>query len=141
MGKRVGMGGRQFPVSIGAGHNGRVTIGDYCYLNQGVTIWSDLDVSLGNHVFVGDLSAIYDTSFHEMVPGQPIKRAPVVIEDDVWLGRLVTVTPGVLIGRGAVVAAHSVVTRNVAPFTLVAGSPAAFVKNLDPFPVGTHRSH
>lgn len=141
IGKRVGIGGRQFPISIGAGQHGRTTIGDNCYLNQGVTIWSEIEVSIGNHVFIGDLSAIYDTSFHEITPGHQVKIAPVVIEDDVWLGRLVTVTPGVVIGRGAVVAAHSIVTRDVAPFTVVAGSPAVPIRELDPFPEGTHRSH
>lgn len=141
IGRRVGIGGRQFPISIGAGRNGRATIGDNCYLNQGVSIWSEIEVTIGNHVFIGDLSAIYDTSFHEIMPGHPVKKAPVVIEDDVWLGRLVTVTPGVVIGRGAVVAAHSIVTRDVAPFTVVAGNPAAKIKDLEPFPLGTHRSH
>lgn len=141
MGRRTGIGGRQFCVAVGASPSGRVTIGDNCYINQGVTIWSDIGITIGDHVFIGDLCAIYDTSFHELVPGQDVKSAPVVIEDDVWLGRLVTVTPGVVIGRGAVVAAHSVVTHDVAPFTLVAGTPAAPIKDLGHFPLGTHRSH
>ncbi|HPU00025.1 MAG TPA: DapH/DapD/GlmU-related protein, partial [Armatimonadota bacterium] len=50
--------------------------------------------------------------------------APIVIEDYVWIGSRATVLPGVRIGRGAVVAAGAVVTRDVAPLTVVGGVPA-----------------
>jgi hypothetical protein len=53
---------------------------------------------------------------------------PVVVEDDCWLGINVVVMPGVTIGKGAVVGANSVVTRDVAPYTIVAGVPAKMLK-------------
>lgn len=60
-----------------------------------------------------------------------IKTAPVVIEDDVWLGTNAVVLPGVRIGRGAVVGAGAVVIADVAPYTVVAGVPARLVRSLN----------
>lgn len=56
------------------------------------------------------------------------KDAPIVIEDDVWIGAGAIVLPGVTIGQGAVVAAGAVVTASVDPFTVVAGVPARPIK-------------
>jgi maltose O-acetyltransferase len=61
-----------------------------------------------------------------------IKTAPVVIEDDVWLGTSVVVLPGVRVGRGAVVGAGAVVTRDVPSFAVVAGAPARVIRTLEP---------
>ena len=56
-----------------------------------------------------------------------VPKAPIVIEDDAWIGFNASVMKGVRIGRGAIVAAGAVVTRDVAPFTVVAGIPAAVI--------------
>ena len=53
----------------------------------------------------------------------------IVVGNDVWLGRECVVMPGVKIGDGAIVAAYSVVTRDVAPYTVAGGNPARFIKN------------
>ncbi len=57
------------------------------------------------------------------------------MEDDVWIGSGAVVTDGVTIGKGSVVAAGSVVTRDVAPHTLVAGTPARFIRRIGDSPV------
>jgi galactoside O-acetyltransferase len=57
-------------------------------------------------------------------------HAPVEVDDDVWLGAGAVVLPGVHIGRGAVVGAGAVVTRDVPPFSIVAGVPARVVRML-----------
>jgi tetrahydrodipicolinate N-succinyltransferase len=67
--------------------------------------------------------------------------APISIGDGVWIGSRVTVLPGVSVGRGAVVAAGAVVTRDVAPDTLVAGIPAVVVKHLGPGPSHKREGH
>lgn len=59
-----------------------------------------------------------------------VEMAPIKIEDKVWLGMNVTVLKGVTIGEGSVVAAGSVVTKDIPPWTLVAGSPARVIKEL-----------
>ena len=58
------------------------------------------------------------------------KDAPIVIEDDVWIGAGAVLLPGVTIGKGAVVAAGAVVTASVDPFTVVAGVPARPIKTI-----------
>jgi len=62
----------------------------------------------------------------------PVGRGRIVIEADAWLGVGVTVLPGVTVGRGAVVGAHSVVHKDVAPLQVVAGRPAGAVRTLEP---------
>ena len=60
-----------------------------------------------------------------------IGGAPVVIEDNVWIGANVTVMPGVTIGKHSVVAAGSVVTTDIPPDTMAAGVPAKIIKKLE----------
>lgn len=55
----------------------------------------------------------------------------VKIENDVWIGANCVILPGVIIGEGAVIAAGSIVTNNVPPFTIVAGNPARIIKHRD----------
>ena len=55
-------------------------------------------------------------------------KAPVVIEDDVWLGTHVVVLPGVTIGKGAIIGASSVVTKDIPAYEVWAGVPAKFIK-------------
>jgi acetyltransferase-like isoleucine patch superfamily enzyme len=59
-----------------------------------------------------------------------VKMASIKIQDKVWLGMNVTVLKGVTIGEGSVVAAGSIVTKDVPPWTLVAGNPARVIKEL-----------
>lgn len=95
-------------------------------------------VRIGNNVQLGHDVALL-TVDHEIGPSEhrctnPV-MAPIAIGDGAWLASRVLVLPGVTVGKGAVVAAGAVVTRDVAPDTLVAGVPARFVRNLE----GTER--
>ncbi|MBR4243334.1 MAG: hypothetical protein IKR98_05525 [Bacteroidaceae bacterium] len=60
-----------------------------------------------------------------------VSKGPVVIEDNVWIGEMACIMPGVTIGRGAIVGANAVVTHDVPPYTLVAGNPARIIKQID----------
>lgn len=140
LGARAGFRGTVTAVSLATADGGRLTVGDRCFFNQGVTIHASSSVQIGAHVFIGDYAAIYDTDFHELVPGTDVRVADVVIGDDVWISRGATVLPGVTVGRGAVIGAGAVVTRDVPAFSVVAGNPATVVRQLESFPPGTHRS-
>ncbi len=92
---------------------GPVTIGDYVMLAPHVTL------SALNHSF-DDVS--------RPIAQQPTTTRPIVVEDGAWIGAQALITAGVRIGRNSVVAGGSVVTRDVPPFSVVAGNPARLVK-------------
>jgi maltose O-acetyltransferase len=91
-------------------------------------------VRIGNHVYMGyDVTLI--TVDHAISPAAQrcgtLVHGPIEIGDGAWIGSRAMVLPGVRIGRGAVVAAGAIVTKDVAPNTLVAGVTARFVRDLD----------
>nr|WP_306798988.1 DapH/DapD/GlmU-related protein [Clostridium perfringens] len=57
-------------------------------------------------------------------------NSPIIIEDNVWIGEFVRIMKGVTIGEGSIVGANAVVTKDVQPYTVVAGNPARIVKSL-----------
>ncbi|WP_283120570.1 DapH/DapD/GlmU-related protein, partial [Neisseria sp. HMSC072C05] len=59
-----------------------------------------------------------------------LQRSPIVIEDDVWIGRRAIIMGGVRVGKGAVIGAGAVVTKDVLPYCVAAGNPAVIKKNL-----------
>lgn len=129
-------------------YGGRIEIGDWCYVGDLTRIWSGESVKIGNNVLLSHNVFITDTTAHELEyeiraerykelikSGFPatkstIKTRPIVIEDYVWINPNSIILPGVTIGRGAIIASGSVVTKDVAPFTMVAGNPARFIKDL-----------
>lgn len=127
----VGRGCRFWaPVSI--------TIGSHCYIGKDVTV--ETNAVLGSYVLIGNRVGFvgrHDHDFSQVgVPvrfgrwiGAKIDLSPhraeaVMIEDDVWIGYGSTLLSGVTVGRGAVVAAGAVVTKDVAPYSIVGGNPA-----------------
>lgn len=115
----------------------QLTIGDHTYIGYGVTVSVGHSVTLGRHVKVADHCFICDNPGHPLdalerrekgVSAEDIR--PVLIEDDVWLATRVIVLPGVRIGRGTVVGAGSVVTKDLPPFSLAAGNPARPLRRL-----------
>ena len=125
-------------VELYAGPYGELEIGNDVMLNYGVSVGAMRRVEIGNRVRVGPYVMIIDTEFHDLYDRERMPEPrPVVIEDDVWIGAKATILPGVRIGRGAVVGVSSVVSADVAPFTVVVGVPARAVKALDPERVGS----
>ncbi len=127
----------------------RFTMGNFCSVGAGTKIWVRSGVTIGNYVLIAHRVDIIDNNSHSLdwrdrredahdvfergvkLDTSRVSSAPIVIEDDVWIGARSTILKGVRIGRGAVVAAASVVTRDVAPFTLVAGNPAKVIRQLE----------
>lgn len=115
------------------GPEGLLKIGDRVFINVGTTISAYSQVLIGNNVLIGNHVAIYDSDFHGLERrDRPEPPSPVTIEDDVWIATRAVILKGVTIGRGSVVAAGSVVTRSVPPYTLVGGVPARVIRGLCP---------
>lgn len=117
------------------------TIGRDVYIADELLIAEELEdrgnLTLGDRVSIAPRVTLVLSSHpndSRIQPFAPVKRAPIVIEADVWLGAGVVVLPGVRIGRGAIVGANSVVTKDVPPLHVVAGLPAKTVRVLTPPP-------
>jgi acetyltransferase-like isoleucine patch superfamily enzyme len=129
-------------------YGGKISIGNNCYIGDRSRIWSGESVSIGNNVLIAHQVNIVDTQAHELdsiersqryeelIKAGPwsskgnIETRAVVIKDKAWISFNAIILKGVTIGEGAIVAAGSVVTKDVAPYTMVAGNPAVFVKNV-----------
>lgn len=86
-------------------------------------------VSIGNYVLISWDVNIIEFDYHAPGGGLAVPK-PILIEDEVWVGARCIITKGVTIGKGAILAAGSVVTKNVPPYTLVAGNPARHIKTV-----------
>jgi acetyltransferase-like isoleucine patch superfamily enzyme len=125
-----------------------VVMGHHSCLGEDSRVWSSNSVKIGNYVLISHMVDVFDNNSHSLNHGKRrddaikvfelqkpvqfefITSAPIVIEDDVWIGAKSTILKGVTIGAGAVVAAGSIVTKDVPPFTLVAGNPARIIKKI-----------
>lgn len=89
---------------------------------------------IGSHVMMGPEVYIYTQNHNFSRIDIPMdqqgwtEEKPVTIDDDVWIGARVTILPGVIIGKGSIIGASAVVTKDVPPYSVVAGNPAVVVK-------------
>lgn len=118
------------PLRVDYGCN--IILGDNVFINFNLTVLDEALVTIGNNVFIGPNVSIY-TACHPLDPDERRDgrewAEPVTIGNDVWIGGGATILPGVTIGDAAVIAAAAVVTRDVAPRTLVAGNPARALRH------------
>jgi acetyltransferase-like isoleucine patch superfamily enzyme len=105
----------------------RISIGNGTYLNRNAEVVAAQRVTIGRDCKIARDVIIMDTDQHEL-PGSGMVAKPVHISDHVWIGSRAIVLKGVTIGPGAVVAAGSVVTKDVPAGAVVAGIPARTVR-------------
>ena len=102
-------------------------VGYMCEINNGVTI--------GKNVMMGPYVVFYTQNHNTSNPDIPMREQgmselkPITIEDDVWIGARVIVLPGVTIGKGSIVGAGAVVSKDVPPYSVFVGNPGRVVKN------------
>lgn len=131
-GMKVGRNPRVEPGVIFMGQD-QITIGDDFTCSFGATFRAvAAPIKIGNQVNVGPLACVIGAN-HGLDRDRPINDQPhqsleITIADDVWLGAGAIVLPGVHLGRGAVIAAGSVVTADVPPLAVMAGVPAQKIK-------------
>jgi len=104
-------------IIVGYGAAGRITIGDH------VRIAPQVMMIAANHVFA-------DTSIP--IGTQGLAPAPITIEDDCWIAGKVMITAGVTIGRGSVIGAGAVVTKDIPPWSIAVGAPARVIRSRRP---------
>jgi acetyltransferase-like isoleucine patch superfamily enzyme len=117
-----------FPgVRIEVGRAANLRIGKGTYLNRDSVVVCQERIDIGRECRISYRVIIMDTDEHD-VPGSPRCTGSVTIEDGVWIGAGAIILKGVRIGAGAIVGAGSVVTRDVAPRTVVGGNPARVIR-------------
>lgn len=102
------------------------SFGERVFINQECFFLDFGGITIGDRVLIGPRVTL-TTAGHPVEPGERfdhITHAPIVIEDDVWVGAAATITPGVTIGHGSVVGAGAVVAKDVAPLTVVTATGA-----------------
>jgi len=114
-------------------YGGIIRLEDNVSLSYGVVITSRGSVRLGSNVLIGEYTSIRDCDHRFDDINKPVRKQgyttkPVLIEDDVWIGRGCSINKGVTIGKGAVIGANSVVTRSIPPYAVAVGSPARVIK-------------
>jgi len=131
-------------------YGGQIIIGENGYIGEQTKITSGESIQIGNNVLISHNVNIVDSTAHELdyieraeafrnlikfgppeFKSQTISTDPIIIGDDVWINFNVIILKGVKIGRGAIIAAGSVVTKDVPPFVLVGGNPAKQLKELN----------
>ncbi|WP_240640185.1 acyltransferase [Mangrovimonas spongiae] len=114
------------------GNAKQVNIGEGVQINENVFIQG---ATIGNYVMIApNVSLLANMHKHDRIDIPIAKQGktrgkPVIIEDDVWLGRNVIVMPGVKIEKGSIIAAGAIVTKDVPSYTVYGGIPAKFIKN------------
>lgn len=116
-----------------------LSIGKNCSVRDDGHITCCNQIYIGNNVRIGPKVLITDNSHgastRELLDINPIDRplfskGPVIIEDNVWIGEKASIMPNVRIGRGAIVGANAVVTKDVPSYCIVGGNPARILKQL-----------
>lgn len=101
-----------------------VFIGRNSVVNRGVLLDGRSGLSIGNNVSISEGCCLITLEHDPNSPDFTFRGAPIQIEDYVFVGAQAMILPGVTIGKGAVIGARAVVTKDVAPYTIVAGVPA-----------------
>jgi acetyltransferase-like isoleucine patch superfamily enzyme len=128
-------------------YGGEIVIGDYCFIGPQSKIWSVKKVVIGNRVLISHNVNIHDNNSHAMLSAQrhedfkymlensgnlresDLGQKEVIIEDDVWIGLNSIILPGVKIGKGSIIGAGSIVTKDIPPFSVAIGNPAKVIKS------------
>jgi hypothetical protein len=117
------------PFNTDYGKN--ITFGKNVFLNSGCKFQDQGGITIGDNVLIGH-NVVLATLDHNTCVSKRAElfAAPIVIEDNVWIGANTTVTSGVTIGKGSIVAAGAVVTKDVPKYSIVGGIPAKVIREL-----------
>lgn len=129
--------GRQCHIHRGAilaTYGGKIEIGDHCTINPYSILYGHGGLHIGNFVRIATHCVIVPANHGFDTLDVPIARQPIAalgikIEDDVWIGANSVILDGITIGRGAVIGAGSVVTKNIPSLSIAVGNPARVISS------------
>lgn len=118
-------------------NGGNIHIADNVWLGPGCLVYGNAGVRIGSNVLIAGHSAISTVSHKFERTDIPINHqgldcAPIVLEDDVWIGLNCSIVKGVTIGQGSIIGAGAVVTSDIPPFSIAVGVPAKVVGSRTP---------
>jgi putative colanic acid biosynthesis acetyltransferase WcaF len=105
-----------------------LTMGEYCSLGPRTTIYNLGKMTIGHNTVISQDAFLCGGTHDYTRTTMPLIKARITIGSNVWICAGAFIGPGVTVGDGAVVAARAVVVKDVAPWTVVAGNPASFIK-------------
>jgi acetyltransferase-like isoleucine patch superfamily enzyme len=113
----------------------KIVIGAGTYVNRYTIFDAHQQLHIGERVMIGPhcyfTDADHSTDPETSVQAQPMRHKPLIVEDEVWIGAHATILPGVRLGKGAIVGAGSVVTRDVPSMAIAVGCPAHVLRYRD----------
>jgi acetyltransferase-like isoleucine patch superfamily enzyme len=127
------------------GHGGEIVIGNSSFVGERTKIWSAKKISIGDRVLISHNVNIHDNNAHPLdsnLRSEDFKHIStiglqknidlgekeIIIEDDVWIGFNSTIMKGVKIGKGAIIGANTIITKDVPDFAVCVGNPMQIVK-------------
>ncbi len=129
--------------------HGKIVVGEYCYIGDHSRIWAAEEIRIGNHVLIAHNVNVFDNDTHPIdckerredyigivMKGErndfsTLGHNPIEIGDDAWIGCNAIILKGIRIGKGSIVAAGSVVTKDIPDYCVAVGNPAHVVKQLE----------
>lgn len=108
--------------------NANLILGDGSFINVDSKIYCTKKIEIGKNTFIGEEVIIRDTDEHSIIRKDYKNTLAIKIGDNVWIGMRAMILKGVTIGDGAIIAAGSIVTKDVPNNCLVAGNPAKIIK-------------
>jgi len=119
-------------TQISAGPRATIEIGENTFINTGTIITSRKYIKIGKNCQIGNQVIMMDDDFHDVNERESKSgKDNIIIGDNVWVATRAMILKGVSIGDGAVIAAGSVVTKDVPAYTLVGGVPAKFIRAIE----------
>lgn len=113
-----------------------LSIGDNCYIGRFTQInaWYDVQIEenvlIADRVFISDADHFYNDISKPIIDQGDFYKASIYVKSGAWIGIGSVILPGVTIGKNSIIAANSVVTKDVPDFTIYAGIPAKFLKKI-----------
>ena len=134
VGDRTWLGARCF-IEIWSNPHGELKIGENCYFAHDIHFGVFQEISIGNDVQIAEFTSLRDTTHNYSERSVKIKKqgdtfGRLIIEDDVWVGQgcIILGSPeGTVIGKGAVIGAHSVVKHSIPEYAVAVGAPAKVI--------------